>query len=61
MSVDRGYILAPVSISDIKTILGISSNDLATICKSSRINKWAVFKPEKIASVAGVSLDVVIC
>lgn len=56
MSVDRGYILGPVSISDIKTILGISSNDLATICKSSRINKWAVFKPEKIASVAGVSL-----
>ena len=57
MGVDRGYINGPVSISDIKTILGISSNDLATICKSSRINKWAVFKPEKIASVAGVSLD----
>lgn len=57
MGIDRGYILGPVSISDIKTILGISSNDLATICRSSRINKWAVFKPEKIASVAGVSLD----
>ena len=45
MSVSNGKIVAPVSIDDVKSVLGESSNDLATLCKSSNINKWAKYKP----------------
>lgn len=45
MSVSNGKIVAPVSIDDIKSVLGESSNDLATLCKSSNINVWAKYKP----------------
>ena len=45
MSVSNGKIVAPVSIDDVKSILGESSNDLATLCKSSKINVWAKYKP----------------
>lgn len=45
MSYSNGKITVPVSISDVKTVLGESSNDLATLCKSSKINMWARFKP----------------
>jgi hypothetical protein len=41
----NGIISAPVSIDDVKTVLGVASNDLATLCKSSNINMWARFKP----------------
>ena len=45
MSVSNGKIVAPVSIDDVKSVLGESSNDLATLCKSSKINVWAKYKP----------------
>ena len=45
MSVSNGKIVAPVSIYDVKSVLGESSNDLATLCKSSKINIWAKYKP----------------
>lgn len=45
MSVSNGKISPPVSIDDVKSVLGISSNDLATICTSSNINKWSPYKP----------------
>lgn len=45
MSVSNGKIIAPVSIDDVKSILGESSNDLATLCKSPKINMWAKYKP----------------
>ena len=45
MSVSNGKIIAPVSIDDVKSVLGESSNDLATLCKSSNINVWAKYKP----------------
>ena len=45
MSVSNGKIIAPVSIEDVKTILGESSNDLATLCKSENINIWSKYKP----------------
>ena len=47
MSVSNGKIIAPVSIDDVKSILGESSNDLATLCKSDNINKWSKNKPIK--------------
>lgn len=45
MSVSNGKITAPVSIDDVKSVLGESSNDLATLCRSSKINVWAKYKP----------------
>lgn len=45
MSVSNGKIVAPVSIDDVKSILGESSNDLATLCKSENINIWSKYKP----------------
>lgn len=48
MSYSNGIISAPVSIDDVKSALGESSNDLATLCKSSNINKWAKYKPISI-------------
>lgn len=43
--VDNGKIIAPVSIDDIKTILGTSSNDLATLVRNDNIDKYAMYKP----------------
>lgn len=45
MSVSNGKIVAPVSIDDVKSVLGESSNDLATLCTSPKINVWAKYKP----------------
>ena len=45
MALANNKITAPVSIDDVKSILGESSNDLATLCKSSKINVWAKCKP----------------
>ena len=45
MSHSNGIITAPVSIDDVKSVLGETSNDLATLCKSSNINMWAKYKP----------------
>lgn len=45
MSVSNGIISAPVSIDDVKSILGELSNDLATLCRSDKINIWSKYKP----------------
>lgn len=45
MSISNGKIVAPVSIDDVKSILGESSNDLATLCRSDKINIWSKHKP----------------
>lgn len=45
MSVSNGIISAPVSIDDVKSTLGESSNDLATLCRSDKINIWSKYKP----------------
>ena len=52
MSNSNGVISAPVSIDDVKTVLGESSNDLATLCQSSNINKWTRYKPVDWDAVA---------
>lgn len=41
----NGKITAPVSIKDVQEVLGETSNDLATLCKSDKINMWAKYKP----------------
>ena len=45
MSLNDGKISAPVSIDDVKSILGESSNDLATLCNSDGIIPWSRCKP----------------
>lgn len=45
MSNNNGKISAPVSIDDVKSVLGYGSNDLATLCTYSKINKWSPHKP----------------
>lgn len=40
-----GIITAPVSIDDLKNLFGEYSDDLATLCKSAKINMWAKYKP----------------
>ena len=48
MSIVNGIIQAPVSIADVKTMLGETSNDLATLCRSDKINMWAKYKPVEL-------------
>lgn len=48
MSIVNGIIQAPVSIADVKTALGETSNDLAALCRSDKINMWAKFKPVEL-------------
>lgn len=45
MSLNNGNISAPVSIDDVKSVLGESSNDLATLCNSDGIVPWSKYKP----------------
>ena len=48
MSIVNGIIQAPISIADVKTVLGETSNDLATLCRSDKINMWAKYKPVEL-------------
>lgn len=40
-------ITAPVSIYDLQQALGVSSQDLATLCENQNVNKWSRYKPER--------------
>jgi hypothetical protein len=51
----NGIISSPVSIDDVKTVLGENSNDLATLCQSTKINMWAKYKPVILAVNSHVS------
>lgn len=55
MSLNNGIISAPVSIDDVKRVLGKSSNDLATLCKADNINKWAKYKPIKLSKLFDIT------
>lgn len=48
-------ITAPVTIANVKTALGETSNDLGTLCRHSGINIWSRFKP---INHSGKTLDV---
>lgn len=49
MALANGIISAPVTIDDVKAAIGVSSNDLATLCKSKNINGWSKYKPLNVA------------
>lgn len=55
MANSGGLITAPVSIQDVRTVLGNSSTDLGTLCKASQINMWAKYKPVVLAMIDTVS------
>lgn len=42
---NNDVITAPVSISDVNSVLGHGSTDLGTLCLSDKINKWSFYKP----------------
>lgn len=44
-----GIISKPINIVDVKAALGDSSNSISTLCKSSKINMWARYKPVSYA------------
>lgn len=44
-------VTAPVSISNVKSALGSNSNDLASLCVHTNINKWSKYKPVRLSSV----------
>ena len=48
MSIVNGIIQAPVTIADVKTVLGETNNDLAALCRSDKINMWAKYKPVEL-------------
>lgn len=47
-------ITAPVSVYDVQRAVGASSPDVGTLCKDEHINKWAKFKPLKVAQIAPI-------
>lgn len=55
MSNSGGKITAPVSIEDVRTVLGVSSYDLGTLCKSEKINMWAKYKPVRYNKMAEIT------
>lgn len=58
MANSNGRITAPIGLdSDIPVVLGVSSKDLGTLCKSSTINKWARWKPVRYAKWAPITLS----
>lgn len=56
MSIINGIIKAPVSQSDIKMALGITTGSLAEACQSDSINPRAAFKPMNIASYQALTV-----
>lgn len=44
-------ITAPVTIADIQAVIGNSSIYLGTLCAAGTVNKWAKYKPVKLAKV----------
>jgi hypothetical protein len=57
MAFSNGLITAPISIADVKQALGVGSNDLATLCTSTKINMWARYKPVRLDAVACQDFD----
>ena len=54
MATSNGEITAPVSIRDVQVTLGDGSNDLGALCQSTRINRWARYKPVKLAQISTI-------
>lgn len=49
---NNGVITAPVTTTDVSTVLQTSSHDVGTLCSMDSINMWAKYKPVDYNSVA---------
>lgn len=49
---NKGVITAPVTTTDVSTVLQVSSHDVGTLCRHGRINMWSRFKPVTIPNPA---------
>lgn len=56
MAYSDGIITGAVSIYDVQRALGLSANDVGTLCKSTRINKFAKFKPVSYATMKTLTM-----
>lgn len=57
MSIVNGTkIVAPVSVEDVRRVLGTATMDIGTLCTSDRINPWAKFKPVAYPALSPNSL-----
>lgn len=45
MANENGHIYAPVSVDDVKAVLGETSNDVAALCMSKNINPYSLIRP----------------
>ena len=51
MAIKNGILLAPISTLDVAKCLGVSSLDVGTLCTSTKVNKWAKYKPVSYPSI----------
>lgn len=56
MSIVGGIIQAPVTVDDVKQVLGVSNNDVGYLCSNShgKINPWAKYKPVNFNGKIGI-------
>ncbi len=55
MSYSGNTISAPVSFSDVQTVIGDASNTLSALCTSANINKWSKRKPIRSSSLTALT------
>lgn len=56
MGHSNGKITAPIATDDVSEVLGVNNHDVATLCRSTQINKWAKYKPEAIGTYEDIAL-----
>lgn len=52
MAYNSGLIMSPVSIKDVQRAIGSSNADLGTLIRNGNINKWAKYKPVRLAKIS---------
>ena len=48
---DNSRLVAPITTTDVGTVLQSSSHDVGTLCSLNSINKWAKYKPVRYSTV----------
>lgn len=46
-----------ISTTLVANTIGVSSNDVGTLCTSSKINKWSKWKPVRYNTLTGITLE----
>lgn len=58
MSILNGAIISPVSVDDVRTVLGVSTTDVGRLCRSEKINMWCRNKPVHYPSISETDRNV---